>query len=78
MGIVAACTGVYPKNMALGQVVTKIVGHDDRYSVGNETSVYQNNIKVKICNYSWSKSLELIKSQPKKFRFFRNYDLVSN
>ena len=29
MCIVAACMGVYPKNMALGQVVTKIVGHVD-------------------------------------------------
>ena len=29
MCIVAACTGVYPNNMALGQVVTKIVGHVD-------------------------------------------------
>ena len=29
MCIVAAYTGVYPKNMALGQVVTKIVGHVD-------------------------------------------------
>ena len=29
MCTVAACTGVYPKNMALGQVVTKIVGHVD-------------------------------------------------
>ena len=29
MCIVAACTGVYPKNMALGQVVKKIVGHLD-------------------------------------------------
>ena len=29
MCIVAACTGVYPKNMALGQVVTQIVGHVD-------------------------------------------------
>ena len=29
MCIVAACTGVYPKNIALGQVVTKIVGHVD-------------------------------------------------
>ena len=29
MCIVAACTGVYPKNMALGQVVTKIVEHVD-------------------------------------------------
>ena len=29
MCIVAACTGFYPKNMALGQVVTKIVGHVD-------------------------------------------------
>ena len=27
--IVAACTCVYPKNMALGQVVTHIVGHVD-------------------------------------------------
>ena len=24
-----ACSGVYPKNMALGQVVTQIVGHFD-------------------------------------------------
>ena len=77
MCIVAACTGVYPKNMALGQVVTKIVGHVDT-CIGNERSVYQNNIKLKKCNYSWSKSLELIKSQPKKFSFFNNYDLVSN
>ena len=29
MCIVAACTGVYPKNMVLGQVVTQIVGHVD-------------------------------------------------
>ena len=29
MGIVTAYTGVYPKNMALGQVVKKIVGHVD-------------------------------------------------
>ena len=29
MCIVAACTGVYPKNRALGQVVTKILGHVD-------------------------------------------------
>ena len=29
MCIVAACTSVYPKNMALGQVVTKIVGYVD-------------------------------------------------
>ena len=29
MFTVAACTGVYPKNMALGQVVTQIVGHFD-------------------------------------------------
>ncbi len=27
--IFAACTCVYPKNMALGQVVTNIVGHVD-------------------------------------------------
>ena len=29
MCIVSACTGVYPKNMALGQVVTTFVGHVD-------------------------------------------------
>ena len=29
MCIVAACTGVYPENMVLGQVVTKIAGHVD-------------------------------------------------
>ena len=29
MCIVAAWTGVYPTSMALGQVVTKIVGHVD-------------------------------------------------
>ena len=55
--IVVACTCVYPKNMGLGQVVTIIVGHVDTVW---ETK--QNNIKVKICNYSWCKSLELIKS----------------
>ncbi len=38
--------------------------------MGHETSVYQNNIKVKICNCSWNKSLELIKHQPKKFSNF--------
>ena len=27
--IIASCSGVYPKNMALGQVVTNIVGHVD-------------------------------------------------
>ena len=39
-----------------------------------------------IVNYSWSKSLELINLQPKKFSnvayykksFLRNYDLISN
>ena len=31
------------------------------YSMGNEISVYKNNIKVKMCNYSLNKSLELIK-----------------
>ena len=29
MCIVSACTGVYPKNMASGQVVTQIVGQVD-------------------------------------------------
>ena len=29
MCTVVACTAVYPKNMALGQVVTQIVGHVD-------------------------------------------------
>ena len=29
MCIVATCTGVYPKNIALGQVVTTIVGQVD-------------------------------------------------
>ena len=29
MCIVAACMDVHPKNMALGQVVTQIVGHVD-------------------------------------------------
>ena len=57
-------TCVYPKNMASGQVVTNIVGHVDTVW---DTYIYQNNIKDKICNYSWSKSLGLIKFQPKKF-----------
>ena len=38
MCIVAACTGVHPKNMALGQVVTKIVGHVD--TAWETTQVY--------------------------------------
>ena len=29
MCIVAACTAIYPKSMALGQVVKKIAGHVD-------------------------------------------------
>ena len=53
---------VYAKNMALGQVVTHFMGHVD--TVWDTTNVHLN-IKVKICNYSWSKSLELIKMQPK-------------
>ena len=36
--IVAACTCVYPRNMALGQVVTNIVGHVD--SVWDTKQVY--------------------------------------
>ena len=77
MCIAAECTDVYPKNMALGQVVTKIVGHVD--TVWETKQVYARiSLKSKICNYSWSKSLELIKRQPKKFSFFRNYDLVTN
>ena len=64
--IVAACTCVYPKNIALGQVVTQIVGHVDTVW-DTTTSVYQNNIKVNICNYSGSNALELITIQSKKF-----------
>ena len=40
--------------------------------MGNETSAYQNNIKDKICNYSWSKSLELIKRTGSSRIFFAN------
>ena len=47
------------ENMALGQVVTNLVGHVD--TVWDTENVHPNNIKVKICNYSLSKSLELIK-----------------
>ena len=61
---------VYAKNMALGQVVTNFVGHVD--TVWNTKNIHQNNIKVKICNYSWSKSLELIKMQPKIYLDLRN------
>ena len=78
MCIVAACTGVYPKNMALGKVVTKIEGHVDTVW---ETKQVHTRITLKskyVGYYSWSKALELIKRQPKKFSFFRNYDLVSN
>ena len=33
----------------------------------HETRVYLNNIKVKICIFSWSKSLELNTIEPKEF-----------
>ena len=56
---------VYAKNMALGQVVKHFVGHVD--TVWDTKNVHLKNIKVNICNYSWSKSLELIKMQPKIF-----------
>ena len=56
MCIVAACTGVYPKNMALGQVVTKIVGHVD--TVWETKQVYTR-ITIK-SKYVRSKSLELM------------------
>ena len=57
--------------IALGQGVTKIVGHVD--TVWETKQVY-----TRITLTSWNKSSELIKSQPKKFSFFRNYDLISN
>ena len=43
------------------QSITKN-GHVD--TVWDTKNVHPNNIKVNICNYSWSKSLELIKMQP--------------
>ena len=62
-----SCT-IYAKN--IGQVVTNFMGHVDTAWDTKQvyTSYYQYNIKVKIksCDYSWSKSLELIKMQPKK------------
>ena len=61
----ASCICVYAKNMALGQVVTHFVGHVD--TVWDTKNANLNNIKVKICNYSWGKSLELVKMQSKIF-----------
>ena len=53
--------------MALGQVVTKIVGHvDTACDMKQVYSIPEKNIKVKICNIL-SKWLELIKIEPKKF-----------
>ena len=59
--IVAACTCVYPKNMALGQVVTNIVGHVD--TVWETKQVHtRTTLKSKYGVNRWN-SL----SQPKKF-----------
>ena len=52
--------------MALGQVVTNIVGHVD--TVWETKQVYTRTTLNQHNNYSWSKSLELIKIEPKKFR----------
>ena len=51
--------------MALGQVVINFVGHVD--TVWDNKNVHMKNIKVNICNHSWSKSLELINMQPDIF-----------
>ena len=59
------CMCVYAKNMALGQVSTNFMGQVD--TVWDTKNVHLNNIKVETCNYSWSKSLELIRMQPKIF-----------
>ena len=63
--IVAACTYVYPKNMALGQVVTNIVGHVDTLwetkQVHTRTTLKSKYVTIHGVN-QWN-SL----SQPKKF-----------
>ena len=63
--IVAACTCVYPKNMALGQVVTNIVGHVDTVwetkQVHTRTTLKSKYVTIHGVN-RWN-SL----SQPKKF-----------
>ena len=63
--IVASCTCVYPKNMALGQVVTNIVGHVDTVwetkQVHTRTTLKSKNVTMHGVN-RWN-SL----SQPNKF-----------
>ena len=63
--IVASCTCVYPKNMALGQVVTNIVGHVDTLwetkQVHTRTTLKSKYVTIHGVN-QWN-SL----SQPKKF-----------
>ena len=63
--IVASCTCVYPKNMALGQVVTNIVGHVDTVwetkQVHTRTTLKSTNVTIHGVN-RWN-SL----SHPKKF-----------
>ena len=67
MCIVAACPGVYPENMALGQVVKKIVGHVDTVL---ETKQVYTRITLN------SKNVTIHRAN--RFSFFKNYDLVSN
>ena len=63
--IIASCSGVYPKNMALGQVVTNIVGHVDTVweskQVHTRTTLKSQYVTIHGVN-RWN-SL----SQPKKF-----------
>ena len=63
--IVASCTCVYPKNMALGQVVTNFVGHVDTVwetkQVHTRTTLKSKYVTIRGVNL-WN-SL----SQPKKF-----------
>ena len=63
--IVAACTCVYPKNMALGQVVTNIVGHVD--TVWETKQVHtRTTLKSKYVPIHGVKRYNSL-SQPKKF-----------
>ena len=78
MCIVAACTGVYPKNMTVGQVVTKIVRHID--TVWEAKQVYTRIIlKSKYVTIHGVNRLNSLKGNLRNsVPSFRNYDLVSN
>ena len=72
--IVAACTCVYPKNVALGQVVTNIAGHVDTVDTVWETKQEHTRTTLKskyVTIHGVNRWNSL--SQPKKYN---NVDLI--